>query len=245
LSIGRQEDAHEFLRFVVEAMRKTALAATGKDVKTLDLFTQETTFASRIFGGFYRSRVLCQSCKQPSSVYDPFMDVPLDIARVDTLEEALKTFTRVEVLNSPNNLYRCERCNKSCPATKQVTIHKPPSILTFQLKRFLFNSFSSFSKIDKPVQFPETLDLRPYMSQGESSGSIMYKLYAVLVHSGSSCHSGHYYSFVKTANNTWFRMDDTSVSILLPAFGKIDCFSVLRFLMNLFFFEIYLLVDNS
>lgn len=46
------------------------------------------------------------------------------------------------------------------------------------------------------VGYPEFLNIRPYMSQ--SSGEpVTYGLYAVLVHSGHSCHAGHYYCYVK------------------------------------------------
>lgn len=46
------------------------------------------------------------------------------------------------------------------------------------------------------VGYPEFLNIRPYMSQ--SSGEpVTYGLYAVLVHSGYSCHAGHYYCYVK------------------------------------------------
>ncbi|XP_055339570.1 ubiquitin carboxyl-terminal hydrolase 36-like [Paramacrobiotus metropolitanus] len=209
LTMGRQEDAHEFLRLLIDAMRRSALS--GYNPKTLDIYSQETTITSRIFGGFYRSRVQCQLCKQPSSVYDPFMDIPLDIGKnVTDLQDALRTFTRTEQLTSPNNLYKCERCKKMTPATKQVTIHKPPNILTLQFKRFLFTGMSSPSKLDKAVGFPERLNLRPFMSASDDASDVIYKLYAVLVHSGGSCHSGHYYSYVNP-NGTWHRMDDTQV----------------------------------
>lgn len=55
------------------------------------------------------------------------------------------------------------------------------------------------------VGYPEFLNIRPYMSQ--SSGEpVMYGLYAVLVHSGYSCHAGHYYCYVKVSGPTcrWF-----------------------------------------
>lgn len=44
--------------------------------------------------------------------------------------------------------------------------------------------------------YPEFLNIRPYMSQN-TGDPIMYGLYAVLVHSGYSCHAGHYYCYVK------------------------------------------------
>ena len=46
------------------------------------------------------------------------------------------------------------------------------------------------------VGYPEFLNIRPYMSQNIGD-PVMYGLYAVLVHSGYSCHAGHYYCYVK------------------------------------------------
>lgn len=41
--------------------------------------------------------------------------------------------------------------------------------------------------------------------------SAKYRLYGVLVHSGGSAHSGHYYCFVKCSNGAWYEMNDTFV----------------------------------
>lgn len=38
--------------------------------------------------------------------------------------------------------------------------------------------------------------MRPFMSQSQGD-SLVYGLYAVLVHSGFSCHAGHYFCYVK------------------------------------------------
>ena len=40
----------------------------------------------------------------------------------------------------------------------------------------------------------------------------MYELYAVLKHEGPSCNSGHYYCFVKAANQSWYCMNDAFVN---------------------------------
>jgi ubiquitin carboxyl-terminal hydrolase 36/42 len=40
----------------------------------------------------------------------------------------------------------------------------------------------------------------------------MYDLYAVLVHSGHSVHSGHYYAYVRAPNGIWHICDDTHVA---------------------------------
>lgn len=72
----------------------------------------------------------------------------------------------------------------------------------------------------------------------------MYRLYAVLVHSGFSCNSGHYYCYVKAPNSAWYEMNDSRVSeqhispyaklalppFLPPLLVKALLFIVLRFL---------------
>lgn len=42
------------------------------------------------------------------------------------------------------------------------------------------------------------LDVRPYLSVPRGD-PVLYSLYAVLVHSGHSCHAGHYYCYVKVS----------------------------------------------
>jgi ubiquitin C-terminal hydrolase len=108
------------------------------------------------------------------------------------------------------------RCKKKSNAKKQITIAKPPSVLTIQLKRFDFTFSSRGDKLNKPIQYPESLDIAPYTSfagpNGVKDTKIMYDLYAVLVHSGSTCVSGHYYCYVKNSNGMWYCMDDSDVS---------------------------------
>lgn len=50
------------------------------------------------------------------------------------------------------------------------------------------------------MEYPEYLDLRPYMSQADGE-PLHYSLYAVLVHSGVSCHGGHYFCYTKVKSN--------------------------------------------
>ena len=46
------------------------------------------------------------------------------------------------------------------------------------------------------MKYLEYLDLQPFMSQSQGESQI-YGLYAVLVHSGFSCHAGHYFCYIK------------------------------------------------
>lgn len=106
MRVGRQEDAHEFLRFGLDHMQEAA-AKNSKPLAKTDA-EKEHTFINRIFGGKLRSRVTCSSCHCDSDTYDRFMDISLDISRVDTVKEALQAFVRVDSLQGPNK-YNCEK----------------------------------------------------------------------------------------------------------------------------------------
>ena len=51
------------------------------------------------------------------------------------------------------------------------------------------------------MRYPEYLDLRPFMSQSHGEPQV-YALYAVLVHSGFSCHAGHYFCYIKVTRSS-------------------------------------------
>jgi hypothetical protein len=155
-----------------------------------------------IFGGSFQSQVVCLHCNFKSDKLDPIMDISLDIKNCESIEQAFFRYTTTENLVRENQ-YKCEKCNRLRDAQKRVTIKKAPQILTIQLKRFGFFSYSG-SKVTRHIQYPEVLKLRPFSSDNHDA---TYHLYGVLVHAGHTCNSGHYYAFVKNGN-TWFRMDD-------------------------------------
>mmetsp|Transcript_17630 Transcript_17630/g.29624 ORF Transcript_17630/g.29624 Transcript_17630/m.29624 type:complete len:592 (-) Transcript_17630:172-1947(-) len=199
--IGRQEDAHEFTRYLLEAMQQACLEPSKKVLPP----QSETTFVHQAFGGRLRSQVTCTSCKYDSNTYDPFLDLSLEINKVPTIAQALGRFTAVEVLDGQNK-YLCSKCKHKVRAHKRFTIDKAPNVLTINLKRF--GAFGG--KIDRIVEYDSKLDLAPYMSQKPQSRDT-YSLYGVLVHSGHSTHSGHYFSFVKSPAGSWHLMDDCQV----------------------------------
>ncbi|KAK6476076.1 ubiquitin carboxyl-terminal hydrolase 42 [Huso huso] len=199
---GSQEDAHEFLRYTIDAMQKSCLSGNK-----LDRQTQATTLIHQIFGGYLRSRVKCLNCKAVSDTFDPYLDVALEIKTVQSITKALEQFVKPEQLDG-ENAYKCTKCKKMVPASKRFTIHRGSNVLTISLKCFAnYNG----GKITKDVRYPEFLDIRPFMSQ--STGEpVIYVLYAVLVHSGFSCHAGHYYCYIKASNGQWYQMNDSIVS---------------------------------
>ncbi|XP_045213068.2 ubiquitin carboxyl-terminal hydrolase 42-like isoform X2 [Mercenaria mercenaria] len=202
---GRQEDAHEFLRLSLEKMQKCALVGCNN----LDKYSKETTVINQIFGGYLRSQVLCCRCGHRSNTYDPLLDISLDIKSVDSIERAFHQFVAAEKLEH-ENAYKCERCKQKVTAFKRFTIHKPPNVLTIQLKRFQFGSSGSFfgNKILKAVRYPLTLNVRPFMSE-KNGPPMTYTLFGSIQHEGMSCSSGHYVANVRCGTR-WYHFNDSS-----------------------------------
>lgn len=108
---------------------------------------------------------------------------------------------------------------------------------------FCYRYGMSEGKVTRHIDFPNKLDLQPYMSSGpsskpsnpgeslhdggddddgkekkeearvEESKPCSYNLYAVLVHDGYSTNSGHYYCYIKTKQDVWYCMNDHMVRI--------------------------------
>ncbi|XP_074564362.1 uncharacterized protein LOC141820902 [Curcuma longa] len=209
LGYGRQEDAHEFMRFAIDTMQSVCLDEFGGE-KTLDPSTQETTLIHYIFGGYLQSQVTCTKCNTISNRYENMMDLTVEIhGDAESLEECLDQFTMKEWLDGDNK-YKCDGCNDYVKAWKRLTVHQPPNILTIALKRF---QSGRFGKLNKRVTFPENLNLTPYMSGG-SDGTDLYVLYAVVVHVDmlNASFFGHYICYTKDYQGKWYRIDDSKVT---------------------------------
>ncbi|XP_015934845.1 ubiquitin carboxyl-terminal hydrolase 16 [Arachis duranensis] len=208
LGNGKEEDAHEFLRHAIDTMQSVCLMDTGVDV--CGSLEEDTTLIGLTFGGYLRSKIKCMKCGGKSEHQERMMDLTVEIeGDIATLQEALRRFTSTESLDGENK-YHCVRCKSYEKAKKKLTISEAPNVLTIALKRF---QSGKFGKLNKPIQFPKTLDLAPFMS-GTSDKSPIYRLYGVVVHLDimNAAFSGHYVSYVKNSQNKWFKVDDSVVT---------------------------------
>ncbi|KAG7541626.1 Papain-like cysteine peptidase superfamily [Arabidopsis thaliana x Arabidopsis arenosa] len=207
LGNGKEEDAHEFLRFVVDTMQSVCIKASEYDMPKSSKL-EDTTLIGLTFGGYLRSKIKCMKCQVKSELREKMMDLTVEIdGDISTLDDALRRFTRTEILDGENK-YRCGSCKSYERAKKKLKITEPPNVLTIALKRF---QAGKFGKLNKLIRFPETLDLAPYVSGG-SEKSHDYKLYGVIVHLDimNAAFSGHYVCYIRNQNK-WYKADDSTV----------------------------------
>mmetsp|Transcript_34156 Transcript_34156/g.75759 ORF Transcript_34156/g.75759 Transcript_34156/m.75759 type:complete len:777 (+) Transcript_34156:33-2363(+) len=214
---GQQEDSHEFLHAVLDAVERDA----RKSMMSMGHKRGCRTLVEDMFQGHTISQVKCLECGHESNVYEPFATLSLDLgSRALSIEDSLRMFTAHEILEGANK-YKCDKCARLVRARKQVALYDDPNVLVVHLKRFDASLLGA--KISRHVRFGTQLDLSPFSAgallggmgkagglNGQSDRS-HYKLSGVLVHQGSSVNSGHYFCYVCDSSGQWSCMNDSNV----------------------------------
>uniref|UniRef100_A0A673M3S2 Ubiquitin carboxyl-terminal hydrolase 2 n=1 Tax=Sinocyclocheilus rhinocerous TaxID=307959 RepID=A0A673M3S2_9TELE len=212
-----QQDAQEFLRFLLDGLHNEVNRVTVKPRSPMEDFDHVSAnvlflFFTDLFVGQLKSSLTCNECGFCSTVFDPFWDLSLPIAKTSgevSLMDCLRLFTREDVLDG-NERPTCHRCKTRRKCTKKFTIQKFPKILVLHLKRFSECRVRT-SKLSTFVNFPlKELDLREFAS--DNSVNAVYNLYAVSNHTGSSL-GGHYTAYCRNpCIGEWYTYNDSRVS---------------------------------
>jgi len=176
----QQQDAHEYLQFLLNSLHSANIDPDEKEDKAEDC----TCVIHKTFGGLLQSTVTCSKCKNVNSTLDPFMDLSLDVRKDPVkkkeppskkdksdgtivaappmnLTECFDRFTSPETL--PASEYTCRNCSSAQAATKRLSLARLPPCLPIHLKRFSHSKNSATSiKLETKVKFPLSVDLAPY-----------------------------------------------------------------------------------
>lgn len=204
-----QHDVQELNRILMDKL-ESAMKGTSIENSLNDIFV-----------GKMKSYIKCVNVPYESSRVEDFWDIQLNVKGFDKLEQAFANYIEIEMLEGENKYQAGDEYGYQ-DAKKGVVFQSYPPVLHLQLKRFEYDFMvDDLVKIDDLYEFPDKIDLKPYLDE-EVSDEVKnqnwnYKLHGVLVHQGSIS-NGHYYAMIKpNANdNTWLRFDDDKVWKVTP-----------------------------
>ncbi|XP_036115928.1 ubiquitin carboxyl-terminal hydrolase 2 isoform X1 [Molossus molossus] len=224
-----QQDAQEFLRFLLDGLHNEVNRVSGRpksspenldhlpdDEKGRQMWRKylerEDSRIGDLFVGQLKSSLTCTDCGYCSTVFDPFWDLSLPIAKRGypevTLMDCMRLFTKEDVLDGDEKPTCC-RCRARRRCIKKFSIQRFPKVLVLHLKRFSESRIRT-SKLTTFVNFPlRDLDLREFAA--ENTNHAVYNLYAVSNHSGTTM-GGHYTACCRSpVTGEWHTFNDSSV----------------------------------
>ena len=95
--------------------------------------TNSSKLVNEVFGGIFTSEVICNDCPHKYEVKENFISLNLQIKNIETLENALKEYTKTEIL-SKNAAYYCTKCNMKVNAKARICFGMLPNTLVISLK---------------------------------------------------------------------------------------------------------------
>ncbi|CAK94293.1 unnamed protein product (macronuclear) [Paramecium tetraurelia] len=242
---GTQEDAHEFIAFLLDMIHEDLNRIKKKPYVEQTKFTklptnddahQEwTKYLSRnqsiivdLFQGHMLDTLSCLTCKSSRYCFEPFMylSVPV-LSRECDLLECIEEFLKTETLTGDEG-WNCTKCSQRRDSNKKIDLWSMPNILIIHLKRFKFNS-QFRAKIRSLVRYPlQNLSFENLVCTKQIEKPT-YDLYAVINHSGTLT-SGHYTAYAKNRDDLqWYHYNDSLVSPVSQPENQSDAYLLFYF----------------
>ncbi|KAI8900329.1 hypothetical protein BC833DRAFT_582371 [Globomyces pollinis-pini] len=227
---GRQEDAEEFLGFLLDGIHEELLLTVDKPLVAIEkpnddwievgkknktVTTQrieiQPSQITRLFGGQLRSIVKSVGSKE-SITLEPFQSLQLDItdSHVQSIEDAIQNMTKSEVLDD-------FATHNNSTTTKQSFFEAVPPILIISLKRFVYDiNIGKTQKLHKHIHYPIELKFNPSIMTPSpiNKQGAQFRLFAVVNHHGKFAQGGHYTCDISHQSGVWYRFDDSSVTVV-------------------------------
>ena len=188
---GTQEDAEEWLGFLLDQMHEELLVSGPLPPPSVaEAEASDASPITCIFGGRLESRLESRGgapgAKQnkPSITIEHFRCLKVDIesSGVVSLEDAITGLCSPEWIDG----VEMEKGQPAVRAQRQYLIRHPPPVLILHLKRFSHDAHGAH-KLSKPLKFTESLTLKPTVlappapsgaSNGSKPSAPTYRLFA-------------------------------------------------------------------
>lgn len=230
-----QEDAHEFLHCLLDALHQEFVFMLGSDggqdhgrqnsfedgdewltqsgkkavkqhIVTAEVMEKRTTIITELFEGM-QSTCISSRGNPPSVTIHPFLvvEIPLYDPSIETLEGAIDSLTATETISG----YRPRGHDHPCDASKSEKFNSLPKILVFHLMRFQFTG--STEKLRKRIQYGGILNIKPsWLMPSSKDRQARYELVSTISHHGQSIAKGHFTANVKHQGK-WLHCNDETV----------------------------------
>lgn len=182
-------------------------------------YKKSYSIISKYIKSIMLSTINCTECPYYSYIANEESMLKLNIPNLEnnkhlTLHDCLIYYTQIEKLCNEDK-YFCQKCNKHVDALKKLTFWILPKILIITLVRFESNNNIGLKKKNNYIEFPiDNLDISPYMSEySKQIGHYTYDLYCIVNHIGNM-NNGHYFSYIRSDNNIWHKIDDENISLI-------------------------------
>lgn len=222
VNLFEQQDAHEFFNTlcdrVDEMLQQSGQRKLISDAIGVSIANQLLCVDSSVTDGLHRENPAVREYCLTQELGDG----------VTSLRESLRNFVAGEVIND----YSWEeRGNAKLRTLKRQCIADLSDVVFVHLKRFRLN-WTTFmtEKINSRFEFPLEIDFFPYTKEGlewkgypndekrygeRGKAYYQFELAGVVVHSGASLNSGHYYSYIRSrfgpTKGQWFEFNDRIV----------------------------------
>lgn len=231
--------------------KKTTESGDSKKVSTLAQVAQDYWPAYRaenmsILDRYWRGHELqvtrCQNCNHVGHKFEPFTllmvylpqdnDEKVRKGRHSLTEIIAKNFSTEETLHG----YKCDKCEVKSKSTVYKRLVSMPQLLCVQLRRE--NAYGGPKNLLAVNWNYDDVDLSRWVQQTpgwagqdslyevSTSGSFHYECYAVVVHSGSTLDSGHYFTYARAPSprqsSQWYLYNDTDVTPIQDIHAAIE-----------------------
>lgn len=198
IEVGWQEDAHEFMLWLV-SMVDESLSATGGSIRQKP---------SRVITGKIKETI--QFSAVPKNSYTPFTTIGLHLPPDEKqfVGCCLRSESTFYFLLK-KSIFQEDKFEMPSRADLVAYLMTPlPESIYFHFYRFSYDrNLGQMYKVKTPVPLPLTVDLGPFIAEDSLTNDTQYELSSVIVHEGEEAECGHFVTYIRRGAE-WVLLDD-------------------------------------